>query len=105
MSDMFALPTPIDIAAGEQYAILLEYTGPGLVGWHYEYRWPDENSYDGGRSFYRMGPGYGWTSPNYDLAFQTFVDGVQQIPEPGTLAILAGGLIALGVTARRRMRA
>jgi hypothetical protein len=103
MSDMFALPTPIDIVAGEQYAILLEYTGPGVLGWHYSYPWPDENSYDGGRSFYRVAAGYGWTSPNYDLGFQTFVDGVQQIPEPGTLALLAGGVIALGVAVRRRV--
>ena len=102
MSDMFALPTPIDIEAGEQYAILLEYTGPGAVGWNYTYQWPDHNTYAGGRSFYRVGATYGWTSPEYDLAFQTFVDGVQQVPEPGTLALLAGGLIALGVTARRQ---
>jgi len=100
MTPMLPLPIPIEIDAGTQYAILLETIGTGTFAWHFQFN----NPYSGGRAFYRIGAGYGWTSPTDDLAFQTFVAGPDPVPEPGTLTLLAGSLAVLGWATRRRVR-
>jgi hypothetical protein len=104
MSAMLALPTPIEIDAGTQYAILLETIGTGNFMWNFAYGDP----YDDGRAFYRVGAGFGWTAPTLttglgtdDMAFRTFVEGVAAIPEPGALTLLVGGMLGLGLARRR----
>lgn len=104
MSTMLALPTPIEIDAGTQYAILLESVGTGQFVWNFQYG----DAYSDGRAFYRVGDGFGWTAPRLltglgtdDMGFRTFVEGIAAIPEPGTLMLLVGGVLGMGLARRR----
>ena len=46
-----------------------------------------------------------WTSMNWDLAFQTYVDQPAATPLPAALPLFGGGLLLVGMFARRRARA
>lgn len=45
-----------------------------------------------------------WTNPSYEYwyGFDVGIAGVSSVPEPGSLALLAVGLLALGIVRRRR---
>jgi hypothetical protein len=90
---------PITVIPGATYVLSIQaidapfVAGPGFT----------HNVYAGGRA-YVNGESMDWqgfpitTAPNYDLTFRTFTS----VPEPSTYTLMAVGVFAIFVVARRR---
>ena len=92
----------IPVSPGDELAIVGRITLGASGSWRGRASAP---LYAGGGNYYRN-PGSGttnWTSTgNHDLAFRTYVETGQPIPEPCTLVLVGLGLT--GLVARRRRR-
>lgn len=85
----------IAVVPGDVLAIVIEESGDGAIGWSADFG--TDASYAGGTSWSLSGGSYA-EFPR-DGAFRTFV-ATRDVPEPGTPALLASGIVAL-VLARR----
>ena len=96
---------PVTLAAATRYWVMLqEFQDPELeigtfIGWYYQ---PADLSQLGTAGEYWYADGE--VQPNADPPFQMQLTGAPTtaVPEPGALVLLATGLAAVGVAARRR---
>lgn len=92
------------VGVGEVLAIALEYLDSGSYNW---LSTPVGNFYGAGAQFVSLPPGpFDIELVNGDLGFRTFVDpdATPPVPEPGTLASLAFGLLAFGFARRQKLK-
>lgn len=94
----------IFVGVGEVLAIALTYLDSGSYNW---LSTPVGNFYGAGSQFVSLPPGpFDVELVNGDLGFRTFVDpdATAPVPEPGTLATLAFGLLVFGFARRQRFK-
>jgi hypothetical protein len=84
---------PVAITSGAQYYLIINSTNP-IVASYGNSAYADGNAvYFGSETAYA----------GYDLTFRTYADNaIAQVPEPGSLGLLAIGIAGLGVALRKK---
>jgi hypothetical protein len=85
--------TPAAVSAGLQYYLIAESTNRLVASFSGR-----SNDYANGNAVL-----FGADQPSFDLTFRTYFDNnVQQVPEPGSFALLAIGIAGFGVARRKK---